>query len=693
MSINYPGSFDADTNLYLVHDFLRVSLSEDYNYGDTSISVTGDSDLLSRFPPSGIITLTEQCSDIDERAISLSYSSRTNSTFDGLELLSGFPQVSKPKRITNVTQNVFAFHHNQIKDALIAIQNFVGLQGEESKVPLTGTIEARINFLRRLVLQPRAWFSASRKVGITPLCIDFFDQSTRQPDYWRWDFGDGTISFISRTATVTSGAVSKCFYTPAVRDIKLTVGNAFGENTITIPKYITVRTEAPDEAQIEIVPTPGQIISGNTVRARSNQDIQLLVVDNGEKPDDLIVRYTWDLQDNLSHANSPLTTAFYGVGGSYDVKLRTDTTLGSYRITSINNAMDIVDRASIWHFIFSNDNSSSVTKTLYAYEFGTFSEVYKASSVTTALTVSRDFNFLTGKNEYNKQYKEFRRNSGFTPTSLVTSGDGGNGLLFWSSGGFTDTDQQTLEMREFNGFAETWTIPPTSSLNRFWNWTYFNTPNNLYFCYGLQNYSDASVANENFDILALNTLTTTSEAFNSYENGADELGFNVADGFSVYRSVWKGENGYLVRNDGGGDFFRLKSFYRTDKSFANEIQTIIKLDDMPGDTKFEGQLVSLSQGIYFFNNTGEFLVYNVASNVWTVGGAINSTAFSELQDRSVSDYDNPANTLLAASDGDRNAYLFFDYSTKAQLKFNEADFTFTTMPVRPTGEQFSLGLY
>src|SRR5581483_2971833 len=121
MAINYPNSLDNNDTLYLVHDALRVVLSEDYNPGDTFITVDPDPILL-QFPPTGIITLTDQCSDIGLRAISFSYKAvdAKNNLFTGLTLLSGFTDVVKPKRFTDVTLNVTAPHHDNLKDALIA---------------------------------------------------------------------------------------------------------------------------------------------------------------------------------------------------------------------------------------------------------------------------------------------------------------------------------------------------------------------------------------------------------------------------------------------------------------------------------------------------------------------------------------------------------------------------------------------
>lgn len=140
------------------------------------------------------------------------------------------------------------------------------------------------------------------------------------------------------------------------------------------------------------------------------------------------------------------------------------------------------------------------------------------------------------------------------------------------------------------------------------------------------------------------------------------------------------------------EFFRLKSFYKTEGTISSPLQTIRKLTDMPGTTKFEGQMVGLTNGLYFFNNSGEVMLYNPVTNSWGTGG-VSSSDFTKLQDKDVTDYDNTSNTLIAVSDQSTKAYLFFDYSTKAQMKFNESDLTFSSLPVRPSGEQFMASLY
>jgi len=73
---------------------------------------------------------------------------------------------------------------------------------------------------------------------------------------------------------------------------------------------------------------------------------------------------------------------------------------------------------------------------------------------------------------------------------------------------------------------------------------------------------------------------------------------------------------------------------------------------------------------------------------------IKSTKFSDLSGiRILCRNCNKSNTLFAASDKDRIAYLSYDYSEKAFIKFNGTDLTFTSAGVRPSGKQFNMSIY
>jgi hypothetical protein len=104
--------------------------------------------------------------------------------------------------------------------------------------------------------------------------------------------------------------------------------------------------------------------------------------------------------------------------------------------------------------------------------------------------------------------------------------------------------------------------------------------------------------------------------------------------------------------------------------------------------------VPLSAGVYFFNNSGAVSAYNPTSGVWGTGGpGVNSTAFRSLQDGTADGFDSIDQTLLAASDNDKVAYLSFDYSSKAFIKFNEIDTTFSSVTSRPSGGQWNMGIF
>jgi len=775
-SSNYPGVFDTDENLHVVHDALRVKLVEDYSPGDISITIEGDSNVIARFPDSGIITLTEQVSDIDDRAISLFYSSRTATSFDELELFPEFTDVAKPKNLTNVTMNVTAPHHNNLKDSLIAIEEFIGIQGATDRTTLSG----RINFLKALILSPRAWFSVDRRVGLVPLEVTFTDESFRLARgaeacggtdgvMFIWNFGDQTTSVISGasaisglsatipsfcdvsnvpsnfpTICVTSvvpieetqvivkdidgGTVQKTYSCPGVFDVSLTIMNDFGEDTVVFYNLITALTEAPDEATIDFIPTSFQLTTSGTpsggpfeipptIRSAANSLIEIevrpgnnpsnlgrtfageLLNTNTFLPIDPIQTYTWSLGDDLDHINAPQTKASYSIGGLFDLVLRVDTEFGAYRITTYEDAIDIVEQENLWLWTF---QSTSVK----ASEFGLISETFKLAS--TGLTVTRDNSFLDGTNNEEQAKAEFARNTGFASRGLSSSNFSGTTLLFWASGGPLAGSllDHEVNIQEYNGFQDTYTTQ-TSISSRPWNWAFLNSGAGAFFLFG-QNPTAPPDSNPSFQVKTtynLTSLTSSDVAIGAsfYKNGANELEEHVSQFtaglpdngfFAVYRTTWKDSTGYVIRNSGVGSFFRLSSFYQTEGTMGDPLQLIRKMPDMPGTPKLEGQLVPLSTGVFFFNNSGNISAFNDVSGVWETGGpSAGSLSFRSVQDTSVNGFDDPSNTLLAASNGDRTVYLSYDYSTNAFIKFNGVDLTFVTAGARPSGEQWIMGIY
>lgn len=752
---NYPNQIDTDDNLYLVHDALRVKLAEDYTPGDQRITIYDERGIMANFPATGIITLTEQCDEPELRAISFKYNSKTDTTFEDLVLLDGFVDVAKPKFRTNVTLNVMAEHHNAIKDAVIAVEEFVGVKGTTDEAAFGSTIEGRLNYLRQLVFSPRAWFSSDKRIGLVPLEITFTDESTHLGDgviTYEWDFGDET--------TGTGKTVTKTYTQPGNYSVQLTVTNEFGTNSIQFPDFINARITAPDEAVISINPKTDQFMmetgepvggpytTSPVIRSPINSSISI-EIPSGVNPAtnrsyggeelvsselgvvsarDPIEEYTWVFGDDLPHTNNSQTTAMFSIGGLYDLVLRVDTSCGAYRITRYPGAFNIIESQNIWLWTFPGPlhpegqydalDFLTLEGDITSHEFGLLSETFKTSSVSCSIVRSDAFLDDTENNQPAK--KEFRRNVSFANKGYNTSGGKGSNLLFYASNDSNNSaDSCTywdhlIRVLEYSGFEDTYA--DQDQIIRPWNWVCLSSQDNAsnYFLFGAScepNEPGENLTNQEkttYDSLTMTAMTETL-TLSDYQNGAEELmshpsiydvdGEPLNGRFAVYRSAWKGNSGYILRNSGVGDYFRIASFYKTSGTLGAEFQMIHKLVDMTGPIKLEGQLVALSDGLFFFNNTGNISAYNDQTGVWETGGAAaGSVSFRTLQDSTVQGFDSALNTLLATSNGDRNAYLSYDYSNAAFIKFNGLELTFTNVGPRPgwedrTRPQFAMGMY
>ena len=77
---------------------------------------------------------------------------------------------------------------------------------------------------------------------------------------------------------------------------------------------------------------------------------------------DPIEAYTWSLSDDLAHGNSSLARAVFSIGGTYDLILRCDTDFGAYRITTYNNAFDIVEKYNLWLWLYNSSKDRKSTR-------------------------------------------------------------------------------------------------------------------------------------------------------------------------------------------------------------------------------------------------------------------------------------------------------------------------------------------
>ncbi|MDW5549603.1 PKD domain-containing protein [Methanosarcina sp.] len=158
--------------------------------------------------------------------------------------------------------------------------------------------------------KPVAAFSVSPTSGKAPLNVKFTDASTGTPKKWKWDFGDGTKSFLQNPTHKYSKAGK---YT-----ITLTVTNAAGINTVTKSNYITVTAK------------PAAVFSASPTSGKSPLDVKFTDKSTGSPK-----KWKWDFGDGtISTKQNP--THKYSKAGKYTVTLKVTNAVGINTATKSN---------------------------------------------------------------------------------------------------------------------------------------------------------------------------------------------------------------------------------------------------------------------------------------------------------------------------------------------------------------------
>lgn len=127
---NYPFSLDDDSSLYLAVNNLRTRLTSSIDPSTLTIPVI----TTSGFPTNGFLTILSDPNDIT-KAEAIRYEGYSPTTFSGTERgAAGTPALAH-NTSDNVDLTVVADHHNELKDAIIEIEKFLGVSGTENFVP------------------------------------------------------------------------------------------------------------------------------------------------------------------------------------------------------------------------------------------------------------------------------------------------------------------------------------------------------------------------------------------------------------------------------------------------------------------------------------------------------------------------------------------------------------------------------
>ncbi len=189
--------------------------------------------------------------------------------------------------------------------------------------------------------QLKADFSASPLNGCAPLVINFSDQSTGNPTQWRWDLGNGTISFL-KDPSVT-------YFTPGKYSIKLVITDA-NNNSDSIVKTEYIQVFAKPTVQFNASATTGCY------------PLKVQFSDASIAAADSIGSWKWDFGDGFtSTAKNPSHT--YTAGGSFNVTLQVSNSDGCVSTLSKSSHIQISSGA-VAGFSISNSNSCGVPATI-----------------------------------------------------------------------------------------------------------------------------------------------------------------------------------------------------------------------------------------------------------------------------------------------------------------------------------------
>jgi len=222
----FPDALDDKDSLYEVANNAETALRTGLSYNGKKIIVQST---LS-FPEKGLVRVGPRSGSGEAELIY--YGSKSDNAF--LELQRGFAGSRQNQWPAGswATNAVTAEPHNAIKDAIINIENAIGIKDNPSE----GTLNKRLKDLELKFLSPKASFRAFPRIAQPGQTIRFQNLSSGNAIRYFWDFGDGTQKL---GANPTHSYSSEGIYT-----VKLHLVTSMGaQNIATKSNYMTVTND------------------------------------------------------------------------------------------------------------------------------------------------------------------------------------------------------------------------------------------------------------------------------------------------------------------------------------------------------------------------------------------------------------------------------------------------------------------
>lgn len=170
-------------------------------------------------------------------------------------------------------------------------------------------------FSKAVKAQVTANFSATPTSGCSPQIVNFTDLSTGSPTQWRWDLGNGTISFLQNP--------SATYFTPGQYSITLVVHDA-ANNSDTIIRIQYISIFAIPVVNFTATPTSGCV------------PLVVQFTDQSRVAGSAITAWLWDFGDGTTGTTQNPTHTYLSAG-NYNVTLRVNTAAGCLKTLTKNN--------------------------------------------------------------------------------------------------------------------------------------------------------------------------------------------------------------------------------------------------------------------------------------------------------------------------------------------------------------------
>lgn len=189
-----------------------------------------------------------------------------------------------------------------------------------------------ITFLSKSQLVTK--FNATPLSGCAPFTVNFSDQSTGNPNFWKWDLGNSTVSFLRNPSTI--------YLNPGIYSVKLVIRNAAGlADSLTKTQYINVY--AKPATNFSASPLTGCF------------PLPVNFTDMSTPGSGTITSWLWDFGDgNTSTQKNPTHT--YTASGNYTILLVVTNSNGCSKSFTKSNYISIKDGVNA---IFTNSAPSS----------------------------------------------------------------------------------------------------------------------------------------------------------------------------------------------------------------------------------------------------------------------------------------------------------------------------------------------